>query len=90
MRIHISSLHWTQFKELKRQMQRECQRSYNKYVSDIIRDSYETSKKKKLFSYIKHLQKDHCGIPMLQKDGVEYCKSKYSEPVLFLCFYKRQ
>ena len=27
----------------------ECRRSYNKYISDIIHDSYETSKKKKTF-----------------------------------------
>ena len=46
------SLHWTQFKDLKRQMQRECRRSYNKYMSDIIHDSYVNSKKKKLFSFI--------------------------------------
>ena len=64
------SLHWTQFKDLKRQMQRECRKSYNKYMSDIIHDSYVNSKKKKLFSFIKSLRKDYCGVPTLQKDGL--------------------
>ena len=66
------SLHWTQFKDLKRQMQRDCRRSYNKYMSDIIHDSYVNSKKKKLFSFIKSLRKDYCGIPTLQKDGLRH------------------
>ena len=66
------TLHWTQFKDLKRQMQRECRRSYNKYMSDIIHDSYVNSKKKKLFSFIKSLRKDYCGVPTLQKDGLRH------------------
>ena len=45
-------------------------------MSDIIDDSYETSKNKKFFSYIKHLQKDYCGVPILQKDGVKYDKNQ--------------
>ena len=32
-------LHWTKFKDLKREMQRECRSSYNKYMSDITHDS---------------------------------------------------
>ena len=51
-------------------MQRECRRSYNKYMSDIINESHVNSKKKRLFSFIKSLRKDYCGVPTLKKDGV--------------------
>ena len=64
--------YWSHFKVLKKEMQRECRRSYNNYMSNIIHDSYANSKKKKLFSYIKSLRKDYCGVPTLQKDGLSY------------------
>ena len=62
---------WAHFKELKRRMQRECRNSYNKYMSTIINESHEKEKKKKLFSYIKSLRTDYCGVSTLQKDGVQ-------------------
>ena len=76
------SLHWTQFKDLKRQMQRECRKSYNKYMSDIIHDSYVNSKKKKLFSFIKSLRKDYCGEPTLQKDGLRHDDNQAKASIL--------
>ena len=42
-------------------------------MSDII---YENGKKKKLFSYIKSLHSDYCGIDTLQKDGTLYSDSQ--------------
>jgi len=63
-------------------MQRECRRSYNKYMSDIIHDSHAISKKKKLFSNIKHLWKDHCSVPTLQKDGVKYDENQAKASIL--------
>ena len=76
------SLHWTQFKDLKRQMQKECRKSYNKYMSDIIHDSYVNSKKKKLFNFIKSLRKDYCGVPTLQKDGLRHDDNQAKASIL--------
>jgi len=64
--------HWSQFKSLKRQMQKECRSTYNEYMSDIIHESYETGKKKKLFSYIKSLRSDYCGVPTLKVNDTSY------------------
>ena len=41
-------------------------------MSNIIHESYENGKKKKLFSYIKSLRADFCGVDTLQKDDVLY------------------
>jgi len=48
-------MHWSYYKQLKKEMQKECHKSYNEYMSNIIHESYENGKKKKLFSYIKSL-----------------------------------
>ena len=49
-------------------MQKECRKSYNEYMSNIIHESYENGKRKKLFTYIKSLHADFCGVDTLQKD----------------------
>ena len=41
-------------------------------MSNIIHESYENGKKKKLFSYIKSLCTDFCDVDTLQKDGILY------------------
>ena len=52
-------------------------------MSYIIQDLYQTSKKKKLFSYVhKTLAKDHCGVPTLLKNGVEYDESQAKASIL--------
>ena len=63
-------------------MQRECRKSYNKYMSDIIHDSYVNSKKKKLFSFIKSLRKDYCGVLTLQKDGLRHDDNQAKASIL--------
>ena len=40
--------HWLHYKQLKKEMQKECCKSYNEYMSNIIHESYENGKKKKL------------------------------------------
>ena len=37
---------------------------------------YKNDKKKKLFSYIKSLYTDYCGVDTLQKDGMLYSDSQ--------------
>ena len=51
-------------------------------MSDIIHNSYAISKKKKLFSNIKHLRKNHCSVPTLQKDGVKYDENQAKASIL--------
>ena len=63
-------------------MQKECRKAFNEYMSDIIHESYESGKKKKLFNYIKSLRTDHCGIDTLQKDGVLYSDSQDKANIL--------
>ena len=55
-------------------MQKECRKAFNGYMSDIIRESYESGKKKSfLIIRIKLLPTaDYCGVDTLQKDGILY------------------
>ena len=76
------STHWLHYKHLKNVMQKECHKAFNEYMSDIIRESYENGKKKKLFSYIKSLRTDYCGVDTLQKDGVLYSDNQDKANVL--------
>ena len=74
--------HWLHYKQLKKEMQKECRKSYNEYMSNIIHESYENGKKKKLFSYIKSLRPDFCGVDTLQKDGILYSDDQDKANVL--------
>ena len=74
--------HWLHYKKLKKEMQKECRKSYNEYMSNIIHESYENGKKKKLFSYIKSLRADFYGVDTLQKDDVLYPKNQYKANLL--------
>ena len=51
-------------------------------MTDIIHDSYKNGKKKKLFSYIKSLCTDYCGVDTLQKDVMLYSDSQDKANVL--------
>ena len=63
-------------------MQKECRKAFNEYMSDIIHESYENGIKKKLFSYIKSLRTDYCGVDTLQKDGILYSDNQDKANVL--------
>jgi len=41
-------------------------------MSSIINESNERDKKKKLFSYMKSLRTDYCGVSTLQRNGIQY------------------
>jgi len=74
--------YWLHFNVLKKEMQRECRGTYNNCMSNIIHDSYTNIKKKKLFSYIKSLWKDYCGVSILQKDGLSYDHNQAKADIL--------
>ena len=63
-------------------MQKECHKAFNEYMSDIIHESHENVKKKKLFRNIKSLRTDYCGVDTLQKDGVVYSDNQDKANVL--------
>ena len=69
-----SLAHWLHYKQLKKEMQKEYHKSYNEYMSNIIHESYENGKRKKLFTYIKSisLHANFCGVDTLQKDNISY------------------
>jgi len=73
---------WTHFKMFKKKLQKECRNSYNNYMSSIINESHERGKKKTLFSYIKSIRTDYCGVSTLQKNGVQYNKNQDKANIL--------
>jgi len=75
-------VHWQEFKDLKRIMQRECRRSFNKYMFNIVHESYLSGKKRKLFRYIKSLRSDRCGIDTLLKDGCYFTDNQARSELL--------
>jgi len=74
--------HWSHYRRLKKEMQKECRSSFNEYMSSIIHESYENGKNKKLFSYIKSLRKDYCGVDTLQKDGISFSENQDKANIL--------
>ena len=47
-------MHWSYYKQLKKEMQKECRKSYNEYMSNIIHESYENGKKKNFLAILYH------------------------------------
>ena len=58
---------WSAYKEIKKQVQRECRKAHDKYVSHII-NLDNTHSNKKFWSYIKSKKSEQYGIPTLEKD----------------------
>jgi len=79
-------VHWQKFKDLKRIMQRECRRSFNKYMFTTLHEPYLSGKKKKLFRYIKSLRSDRCGIDTLLKDGCYFTYNQAKSELLNTLF----
>ena len=63
-------------------MQRECRRAYNSYMYRMIHEPYENGKKKKFFRHVKSLRVDHCGVPVLIKDGIKHTTNQAKANVL--------
>lgn len=59
---------WKAYKELKKQVQRECRKAHNTYVSKLI-NSNNSSGNKRFWSYVKSKRNDQCEIPTLEKDN---------------------
>jgi len=79
--------HWTKFRQLKKVMQKECRRSYNEYINNIIcGDTQDTStqnnRNKKFYGYIKSLRRDSSGVASLKKDGIAFSDSSKKAEIL--------
>jgi len=56
---------WKAYKQLKKQVQRECRKAHNTYASN----SNNLSGNKSFWSYITFKRNDQCEIPTLEKDN---------------------
>jgi len=56
--------------------------SYQYSCETNINESHERGKKKKLFSYIKSLRTDYCGVSTLQRNGVQYNENQDKANIL--------
>ena len=65
---------WKAYKDLKKQVQRECRKAHNAYVSKLI-DSNGSSSNKRFWSYIKSKRNDQCEIPSLEKNSQIYTQN---------------
>ena len=79
-RLTNSSSHWQHFKYLKRTMQRECRRAFNKYMHKTIHKPYESGKKS--FCFVKSLRSDYCGVSTLQQNGISYSNNQSKADLL--------
>lgn len=65
----------TQYKEVKKTMQRKCRKAYQTYISDLI--CGEASRGgKRFWTYIKDKRCDNTGVSPLLKDGILHCDSQ--------------
>ena len=58
---------WIAYKDIKKQVQRECRKAHDKYVSNIINPDNKCSNKK-FWSYIKSKRSKHCEISSFEKN----------------------
>lgn len=75
-------VHWQAFKELKRKMQKECRRAFNRYMFNSIHDPYLSGRRKKLYRHIKSLRSDQCGISTLMDNGTCYTDNQAKADIL--------
>ena len=60
---------WQHYKSFKKEMQRECRKAHNTYMTRTLFDPFRNGRKKNFFRYIKSIHKDNYGIPTVLKDG---------------------
>ena len=60
---------WKAYKDLKRQVQKECHKAHDTFVLKLIDDK---NSNKQFWSYIKSKRNDQCGVPTLEKDKKIY------------------
>ena len=73
-RISFLESDWKAYRDLKKQVQRECRKAHNAYVSKLI-DSNGSSSNKRFWSYIKSKRNDQCEIPSLEKKNQIYTQN---------------
>ena len=69
------------YKDLKKEMQRECRKTYQTYVTDLICGE-GSSVGKRFWTYIKNKRCDNTGVSPLLKDGVLHCDSQTKAALL--------
>ena len=63
-------------------MQTECRRAYSEYMCNIVCGDYSKGNNKKLWSYVKSLRQDNCGVSSLNNNGILYSNNKNKADIL--------
>ena len=71
---------WSTYYSTKKLVQQECRKAYNKYVSDLVDEKGNISKR--LWSYIKSKRTNQIGVPSLIHEGNIYSDSLTKSNIL--------
>jgi len=71
---------WAQYYNLKRECQRECRRAYNNYVTSLVDNNNNVSKR--MWAYVKSKRIDHCGVAPLKQDEKTFINPKDKAEIL--------
>ena len=61
--------HWLEYHKIKVECRRECQNTYNKYITILV-SSTDKTVNKRLWTYIKSQKKDYCGVASLKLENI--------------------
>ena len=73
-RISRKNSDWERYKQLKREIQKECRKAYSAHVNGLVSDD-QTGNPKKLYSFIKSKKCDASGVAQLQSNGINHSDS---------------
>ena len=71
--------HLDTYKQLQKDTQKECKKSYNAYVNDLVSSDKNP---KKLYTFINGKRCESSGVPLLKKDGVGHSDPKTKARIL--------
>ncbi|XP_072039087.1 uncharacterized protein [Amphiura filiformis] len=73
---------WLRFKHLKKESQKTCRRSYNKYIYDIVHSDPSSRRNKRLGALIKSKRCDQMGVAPLKEGGFLHSDPKTKAAIL--------
>ena len=88
------SLDWTIYHRMKKQVQYECRKAHEQYISELVNPESQCINKR-FWTYIKNQRNDPSGVPPLNKDGSlildDYAKAnELNDYFTSVAIYKRR
>ena len=80
-RISRNDSDWNNYKQLKKECQKECRSAYSAHVNNLVSED-QTGNPKKLYSFIKSKKCDASGVAPLQSNGINHSDSGKKSNIL--------